>query len=189
MNVNIESIFKEITQIIGHNQVIMTIVVILIAVIISVFSQKFVYNIVVFFSSDKNRSKTNKLLRSYCNMIAAVLKYLICIGAFFVILSLYNVRMTVILTSAGFIGVLITYIFQDLIKDVTNGFFIVFSAPFEIGDTIQVDNFVGKVREMNSRYIVLYDANGNRCIINNRTIDSVVILSKRINFRRRKDNF
>jgi len=156
-----------------------------IAILISLFLQKLIYNVVIFFSTDKNRSKTNKLLKSYCNLIATFLKYVIYVIAFFIILGIYNVQITVMLTSAGFIGILITYIFADLIRDITNGFFIVFNAPFEIGDRVTIDGFTGKVKEIESRFVVIDDVNGNRCIISNRKIDSVIVLSRDINFKKR----
>ncbi|MEG0284341.1 MAG: mechanosensitive ion channel, partial [Erysipelotrichales bacterium] len=127
----------------------------------------------------------NIILKSYCNLISTVLKYVIYVIAVLVILKIYGLTLTTILASAGFIGVMITYIFQDLIKDVTNGFFIVFSTPFEVGDNIKVNDFVGQVREITSRYIVLVDAQGDKCIVNNRAIDQVIVYNKGINFKKR----
>ena len=178
---NLISLIKEFLE----NRIVLSVIVIIISIIISFFLQRMVYNVVILFSTDKNRTRANKLLKSYCNIFATVLKYIIYIFAFFVILRIYDVKITVIITSAGFIGVLITYIFQDLIKDITNGFYIVFSAPFEIGDTVKIDGFVGKVKEIKSRYVVIHDANGNKCIVNNRKIDNVVVLSSKIEFKKR----
>lgn len=168
-----------------ENRLVLSIIVIIIAMIISFFLQRMVYNVVILFSTNKNRTKANKLLKSYCNIFATVLKYVIYIFSFFIILKIYKVEVAVIITSVGFVGVLITYIFQDLIKDITNGFYIVFSAPFEIGDSVKIDGFVGKVKEIKSRYLVINDVNGNRCVINNRKIDNVVVLSKKIEFKKR----
>ncbi|WP_423364395.1 mechanosensitive ion channel family protein [Mycoplasma sp. P36-A1] len=173
-----------IGEYISNNQFLLSVVVAIIALIISRFFQKMVYNTVIFFSSDKSRSKTNKLLRSYCNLLATILKYIVYAFTFFVILTIYKVPIITMLTSAGFIGVMITYIFQSLIQDVTNGFFIVFESPFGVGDRIKVNDYVGKVVEIKSRYVVLIDAQDNKYIINNRSIDSVVILSKKIEFVR-----
>ncbi|MDF9866648.1 small-conductance mechanosensitive channel [Bacilli bacterium PM5-3] len=182
---NIKEFIDNTSQFLINSQLTLTIIIIIVAFLISKFMQKLVYNIVILFSSDKNKSKTNKLLKSYCNIIATVLKYVIYAIAIFVILAVYNVQLVVVLTSAGFIGVMITYIFQDLIKDITNGFYIVFSAPFEIGDRVTIDGFTGKVKEINSRYVVLSDVSGNKCIINNRKIDKVTILNKTIEFKKR----
>ena len=181
---NVEETYEKVSVFMLNNQMIFSLVVIVAAIVLSIFLQRFVYNIVIFFSTDKNKSKTNKMLRSSCNIIGSVLKYFVYIITFFIILAIYQVQIGVMITSAGFIGILVTYIFQDLIKDITNGFHIVYSAPFEIGDRVKIDGFVGKVKEIKSRYVVLSDVNGNKCIINNRKIDSVVVLNKKIDFRK-----
>ena len=161
----------------------LTFLVIIIAIILSFTLQKLVYNVVKFFSTDKNRLQTNKLLKSSCNLIASFLKYLVYAIALFIILIIYEVQIAVVLTSAGFIGLLIAYIMQDIIRDVTNGFFIVFKSPFEIGDRVTIDGFTGKVKEINSRVVVLVDASGNKAIISNRKIDSVIVLTRNIEFQ------
>lgn len=170
----------------NHHQLILTIIVIILGIIFSIIASKLVYVTVNIFTRNNEKIKTNLLLKSYCNIIATIVKILFYILAFLLILVIYHVQITVIITSAGFIGILITYIFQDPIKDITNGFYIVFSAPFEVGDTVKIGSFVGKVKEMKSRYIIIHDVSGNKCIINNRTIDNVIVLNRKIEFKRRK---
>lgn len=182
--VKYEKVMENIVSFVSNSEFILTVIVIIVAIIFSRFLEKMVYNIVLLFSNDKNRNKTNKLLKSYCNIFATVLTYIVYIFCLFVILAIYDVQIKTIITSAGFIGILITYIFQDLIKDITNGFYIVFSAPFQIGDRVKIDGFVGRVKEIQSRYVVLIDATGNRCVINNRKIDNVVVLSREIKFKK-----
>lgn len=174
----------KIENFILNNDFILAVVVVIVALIFSRFLEKLVYRTVIFFSTDKNRSRTNKVLRSYCNLLATVLRYLVYAFTFFVILSIYNVPIMSMLTSLGFIGVMITYIFQNMIQDITNGFFIVFESPFEVGDRVKINNYVGKVVEIKSRYVILIDAQNNRYIINNRVIDSVVVLNRNIEFVR-----
>jgi small conductance mechanosensitive channel len=165
------------------NRYFLAIVVIVVAIIISFTLQKLVYNTVIFFSTHKNRSETNKLLKSSCNLIASILKYFVYVVALFVILAIFQVQITVVLTSAGFIGLFFAYLLQDIIRDVTNGFFIVFKRPFEIGDRVTIDGFTGKVKEINSRVVVLVDASGNKAIISNRKIDSIIVLTRNIEFQ------
>lgn len=184
MNLVKANLFENILSILSQNTFMYAIIVIVISIILSRFLEKMVYNLVILFATDKNKTRTNKLLKSYCNIIATVLSYIVYVFAFIIILSLYNVEVKTIITSAGFIGILITYIFQDLIKDITNGFYIVFSAPFEVGDHVKIDGFVGKVKEIQSRYVVLVDATGNRCIVNNRKVDNIVILTREIKFKK-----
>lgn len=167
-----------------ENKLVLSAIVLLIAFIITRGLEKIIYNSIIIFAKNKTKYsiRKNRLIKSYCNIFAGILKYIIFIGAFFVILSIYQVALVNILASAGFIGVLITYIFQDIIKDITNGFFLLFQAPIKIGNRVKINDFVGVVKEIESRYIVLVDASDNQCIINNRNIDQITILNKDIKF-------
>jgi moderate conductance mechanosensitive channel len=169
-----------------ENKLFLSALVLLIAFLITRTLEKIIYRSIIIFAKEKTRSsiRKNRLIKSYCNIFAGVLKYIVFIGGFFVILSIYQVALVNILASAGFIGVLITYIFQDIIKDITNGFFLLFQAPIKIGNRVKINNFVGVVKEIESRYIVLVDVSDNLCIINNRNIDQVTILNKDIKFKK-----
>jgi small conductance mechanosensitive channel len=166
-----------------NNEIVLSLLVIIMAFILTRFLEKIVYRIVFLLSADKEKSKSSRVLKSYCDLIATVLKYITFVIAFFVILTINHVPIITFLTSAGFLGIMVTYIFQSTIQDITNGFFIIFQAPFDIGDRVKINNYVGKVTELTSRYVVLIDASANRYIINNRSIDSMFILSREINFR------
>lgn len=137
--------------------------------------------IFLFSKGDKSKSR-QAMLETYCTLLGSFFKYAVYIIDVIIILAIYDINVITILTSAGFIGIMITYIFQDLIKDITNGFFLVFAAPFTINDRVKIGDFVGIVTEINSRYIVLLDTSNNVCVINNRVIDKVVVLNKSINF-------
>ncbi|MDR1781497.1 MAG: mechanosensitive ion channel family protein [Bacilli bacterium] len=166
------------------NELVMIILICIITLILFLIIPKLVENTVMLFVDKKNKRKQLVLLKSYCNIISTIIKIIIVICAFFLILVVFNVKITMIVTSAGFIGVLITYIFQDPIKDITNGMFIVFNAPFDVGDSVDVEGFVGKIIEIQSRYVIVKNYVGDICIINNRSIDKVVVLNKKIVFKK-----
>ncbi|MDR3215602.1 MAG: mechanosensitive ion channel family protein [Bacilli bacterium] len=169
----------------SNNQLILMIAIIIITLIICLIIPKLVDRIVMILVNDNNKRKMKVLLRSYCNIISTIIKIIICIIAFFLILIIYHVKITMIITSAGFIGVLITYIFQDPIKDITNGLYIVFTAPFDVGDYVEIESFVGKVSEVKSRYVIIKNAAGDVCIVNNRKISKIVVLNKKIILKRK----
>ena len=174
----------EIINSLKQNELLMIAVIVVLALILFFMLPKIVEHSMIFFVDKRNKRKRLVLLKSYCNIISTILKLIVVIVAFFLILVVFNVKITVIVTSAGFIGVLITYIFQDPIKDITSGMFLVFNAPFDVGDSVEVGGFVGKITEIQSRYIVVKNYVGDICIINNRAIDKVVVLNKKIVFKK-----
>lgn len=56
-----------------------------------------------------------------------------------------------LLTGAGLVGALLTFAFQDLLKDWMNGFLIVFEDQYTVGDIIQFQEFIGLVENMSLR--------------------------------------
>lgn len=172
---------ERISALLGNDLFRLVFVLLVSQVVIWIGRKTITKTIFIFSKGDHSKSR-QAMLDTYCKLIGSFFKYLVYIIDVIIILAIYDINVITILTSAGFIGIMITYMFQDIIKDVTNGFFLVFAAPFTINDRVKIGDFVGIVTEINSRYIVLLDTSNNVCVINNRAIDKVVVLNKSINF-------
>jgi len=177
----------DIQELYQNSEFIASLIVMILAFVLTRFEKTLVRRLVILFAQDKEKVASSRTIKSYTDVIATLFKYLTYLFAFFVILTINRVSIITFLTSAGFLGIMVTSAFSSLIQDVTNGFFIVFDAPFEIGDRVKINGHVGKVVEITSRYVVLIDASHNRYIINNRAIDSMVILDSGIDFRSELD--
>jgi moderate conductance mechanosensitive channel len=80
---------------------------------------------------------------------------------------------TISLTFAGIGGVAIGFGAQNLIKDVINGFFILFEDHFTVGDYIEVEGKSGVVERLELRVTKIKDLNGDLHIIPNGLITKV----------------
>ena len=78
-----------------------------------------------------------------------------------------------IIASAGILGVAFGLGAQTLMKDIINGFFILFEDQFGIGDTVKIGDHSGVVEKMNLRTTTLKDSMGNTHIIPNSQISQV----------------
>jgi small conductance mechanosensitive channel len=90
-----------------------------------------------------------------------------------------------LLTGAGLVGALLTFAFQDLLKDWINGFLIVFEDQYTVGDMIQFQEFIGLVENLSLRATQLRAADGRLITIAHNQIISAHNLSKdwaRVNF-------
>lgn len=170
--------FDTIGFMISNSKLIISALVIIIASIIVYLIKKFFDKAFEKFSKRELDENKQLLLRSYINVINNVIRFIIYVIAIIIILLIYDIRITLMIASAGFIGVMITYVFQDTIKDVTNGFFILFQAPFKIGDKVKIGDYTGIVKEIEARYVVLIEESGSKDIINNRVIDSISVIEK-----------
>jgi small conductance mechanosensitive channel len=66
---------------------------------------------------------------------------------------------------------------QSLVKDVLNGFFIIFEDQFGVGDVIQTGNFKGTVEQIGLRMTRIRSATGEQYIIPNGSITEVTNFS------------
>lgn len=106
------------------------------------------------------------------NTLGELLKSIVKYGVYFIgIMSILNtVFGTISITFAGIGGVAIGLGAQNLIKDIINGFFIIFEDQFAVGDYINIGDKGGVVESIGLRLTKLKDFNGDIHIIPNGNI-------------------
>lgn len=111
-----------------------------------------------------------------------VIKGLVTLGwisvALVTILSLLGIEILPLLAGAGIIGIGISLASQNLIKDVINGFLILFEDQYAVGDVIQVGTMSGLVESISLRITQIRNSEGRLITIPNSSITIVENLSK-----------
>jgi small conductance mechanosensitive channel len=82
------------------------------------------------------------------------------------------------LATAGVLSVALAFGAQSLLKDIINGFFIVFEDQYSIGDLLQVNGETGRVERLTLRRTVLRNTAGAIVSIPNSLIGQVANLSR-----------
>ena len=93
--------------------------------------------------------------------------------------SWYGVNLSALLASAGLIGVALSFVAQDAMKDFVTGIYILMDDRFGVGDTIQVGAYTGRVERFNLRATQLRDIAGRLITVSNRSIVDVANLTAR----------
>jgi small conductance mechanosensitive channel len=109
---------------------------------------------------------TTRILRSAITVIW------VCIGilaAFWV----NGVNLAPLLTGAGIFGLGLSLASQNLIKDVINGFIIIWDDRYAVGDVVDIGEVGGMVENINLRITQLRDAQGRLITIPNSIVDIV----------------
>lgn len=128
---------------------------------------------------DKSVAKQKNMRISFdekkANTIGELLKSIVKYGVYFIgIMSILNtVFGTISITFAGIGGVAIGLGAQNLIKDIINGFFIIFEDQFAVGDYINIGDKGGVVESIGLRLTKLKDFNGDIHIIPNGSISII----------------
>ncbi|WP_139264301.1 mechanosensitive ion channel family protein [Clostridium magnum] len=119
------------------------------------------------FSLDDKKAKTvGAVLKS-------VLRYSVYFFGVFSLVEIVFPTTKIGLTFAGIGGVAVGFASQSFIKDVINGFFILFEDQFTVGDYIHIDDKGGIVESIELRVTKLRDFNGDLHTIPNGLITKV----------------
>jgi len=114
-------------------------------------------------------------------LLSGAVKVVIWFIVILLIISELGFEITPILASAGILGLAIGFGAQSLVKDVMSGFFIIVDNSFNVGETIEVSGFKGKVTAMNLRVTHITNYTGSEMIVNNGNISSLINWSRNTN--------
>ncbi len=107
-------------------------------------------------------------------LIINIIKYLIVIFVALAILSLFGINVKSILAGLGIGTAIIGLAFQDLAKDLIAGFSIITEGEYEIGDTIEIDGFMGEVVFIGLRTTRIRNVKGATKIVANHYMDNII---------------
>lgn len=146
----------------------------IIYIFLGVISFKFIKKII-----NKTNPKTVKTvqiqrIQTLKAMVVNIIKYLIVIFVILSILSLYGVNVKSIVAGLGIGTAIIGLAFQDLAKDLIAGISIITEGEYEIGDTIEIDGFLGEVVFIGLRTTRIRNFKGATKIIANHFMNNLI---------------
>ncbi|SHJ68710.1 mechanosensitive ion channel family protein [Tepidibacter formicigenes] len=121
--------------------------------------------------------------RTVISIIVSISYYLSFFTACILILKEYGIidfNQSTILTGAGLFGLVAGFASQSLIKDILNGFFILFEKQMKVGDYVLInERFRGTVEEIGLRSISIRDWDLRRISLPNGEIKSIMNYSRK----------
>jgi small-conductance mechanosensitive channel len=103
--------------------------------------------------------KTGKI-KTIFNLFKGVKSIIVWVVALLIVLSLYNVKLTPILTGFGIIGVIIGLASQTIVVDIISGIAIILDGFFYIGDRVKIGDIEGEIIDINLRRTYIKDDQG-----------------------------
>jgi small conductance mechanosensitive channel len=120
------------------------------------------------------RGKADRQVRTLVRNLITVATYVVAvIGA----LVVYGVNVAVILTAAGVGTVAIGLAFQDLLRNVLAGIWLLLEQPFRLGDTITVVDQTGAVQNITLRTTTLRTGVGELAILPNLSVFTGIVIN------------
>ena len=117
------------------------------------------------------------------SVISSISYYIVAIFCIILVLREFNVidvnKFSTLITGAGIIGLIAGVASQSILKDIFNGFFILFEKQIHVGDFVVLnEQFTGTVEEIGLRSTSIRDWDLRRITISNGNITSVKNYSK-----------
>jgi small-conductance mechanosensitive channel len=100
-------------------------------------------------------------------LLVKLTKWSIIILGIFVALQQVGFNLTAFLTGLGILGFTVGFALQDVSKNFVAGLLLLLEQPFDIGDVIEVGEFVGKVANVEIRATEIYTFDGQNVLIPN----------------------
>lgn len=115
-----------------------------------------------------------KRIKTISGLLVNIVKYLIMIIVFILVLANFGVNVGSIVAGLGITAALIGLAFQDLAKDFIAGISIIIEDQYEIGDTVEINGFLGEVVALGLRSTRIKNFKGKTLIVSNHTITQVI---------------
>ncbi|MFZ0129346.1 MAG: mechanosensitive ion channel family protein [Candidatus Dormiibacterota bacterium] len=120
------------------------------------------------------RGKADRQVRTLVRNLITVTTYVVAVISALVV---YGVNVAVILTAAGLGTVAIGLAFQDLLRNVLAGIWLLLEQPFRLGDTITVMDQTGAVQNITLRTTTLRTGVGELAILPNLTVFTGIVIN------------
>ena len=117
---------------------------------------------------DERKSKT------ILSVVNNIVKYLLITVSILMILEVYGISTSGILTSLGVVGVVGGLALQDTLKDILSGMCIILENQYAVGDVVSIGDFKGEVLSLGLRTTRIKSYTGEIKIIANRNIMEVI---------------
>lgn len=120
------------------------------------------------------------------NLIKRIIKIILIFIGLTIIMSVFKISIAPILATLGVFSLAIGVGAQSLVKDLINGFFIIFEDQYSVGDLVEIEGIEGIVEDLGLRVTKIRDFSKILHVIPNSNI-SIVSNKERANVRTRID--
>lgn len=109
--------------------------------------------------------------------INQILKYLIYTIAIVLVIESLGFNVTILIASSAALFVGIGLGLQDIFKDILSGVFLLFERTIQVGDIVEIDSLVGRVKEINIRTSKVRTRDGIMIIVPNNNLISAKVIN------------
>lgn len=162
---------EEFFKIIFRKELYLPLVYVIVGIIVYGIIKKLIRHI---FSIKKYPNQNEKRTKTVQNLLENIMRYTIIFLVILSILTVFGIDIQAILAGLGIVGLVLGLALQDIIKDFLSGISIILENQYAIGDTIEVNGFMGEVIFLGLRTTRIQHFTGKVKILSNRNINEVI---------------
>ena len=122
-----------------------------------------------------NKNSNNAISKVLSNIV----KNLIVIVGIITALGTLGVNVSAIVAGLGLTGFAFGFAFKDMLSNFISGVIIFIYEPFKLGDSVEIEKKVGKVIDINLRYVTLETDTENVLVPNSLCVSKTVVVNKK----------
>ena len=111
-------------------------------------------------------------------VLAGIIKNIMVIVGLITALGTLGVNISAIVAGLGLTGFAFGFAFKDMLSNFISGILIFIYEPFNLGDTIEVEGKVGKVIDINLRYVTIETEKQKILVPNSISVSKVISVEK-----------
>ncbi len=111
------------------------------------------------------------------SVLKEIVKYIIILTSISFILALFGINLNAIFVSLGVAGVALGFASKDIVSNLISGLFILFDKSFKVGDSIEIDNYKGKVEKLGLRTTQIITMDNSHVIIPNSSFSKTAYIN------------
>jgi small conductance mechanosensitive channel len=143
-------------------------------IIVAFFLYKIMHRIIKKIFQVKSSKLDERKVQSVRNLLNNIVKFLVIVIAVLMILDVYGIQTSGLLTSLGVVGVVSGLAVQDILKDILSGASIILENQYAVGDIVTIGDFKGEIIQLGLRSTRIKAYTGEIKIIANRNITEVI---------------
>ena len=122
-----------------------------------------------------NKNSNNAISKVLSNIV----KNLIVIVGIITALGTLGVNVSAIVAGLGLTGFAFGFAFKDMLSNFISGVIVFIYEPFKLGDIVKIESNVGKVVDINLRYVTLETDTENILVPNSLCVSKTVVVNKK----------
>ena len=132
----------------------------------------------------KSKNNTNKTPSKMARIAwpkakdGAIIAVIVIIG-FITALGTVGINVSAIVAGLGLTGFAFGFAFKDMLSNFISGVIIFIYEPFKLGDSVEIEKKIGKVIDINLRYVTLETDTENVLVPNSLCVSKTVVVNKK----------